>query len=811
MLQNDLEVNGCAASRADVDRIESALSCLAPDCPRERWVQIGQAIHAALGDDGFHLWDQWSRGGSSYKAGDAKDVWKSFRPGGIGIGTLFHYAKEAGWNPSSPGHQVKQNKSEYLYDKARRDISTHPYTVRKGLKHCPLVRRMEYMGHDCLVVPMYSPAGEITGLQFIAPDKVFGGPSNRRDKTLLKDSVKGLHSLGSTFRGASRVVICEGLATADAIVDATGLPVIVAFDKGGLKRVALIIKELAAPGADLIIAADDDTPDPDGVEKANQAAKACGGRVALPAMGKKADFWDVLQEKGPRAVREAIEGAQAPEPEPEQEPKKATTTTGAAIVWPEFIPFEQLPPDLPEGLLPGILGDFAEGIAEAVQAPRELAALNALGVTALCVQNKVKVRVKPDYVEGLNLFACGASEAGERKSGLMSAAKAPVQEWEREQGEKIMPDIMAALSTRKTMEKAIEKARAKAAGSKTADEAKEAARAIFEMECALPTVPPRPRLLVDDITPEALAAVMATSGESIGMLEPEGGALDTFAGRYSNSVPNIDLLLKSFGGEEAIVDRKGKDPLHLLQPRLTMILTPQPAVLKAAGANKAFMERGLIARCILVLPRPRVGYRDNSKTMDAALTEQWRNFVRYLLDEIPQRQNEMSLSPAAYRQWKDFSDAVEIKQRPGGDFEYIKSWASKLTGLVARIAGLFHLAEGFSESGEISGSTMDQACRFAWWASEHAKHVYSSFGVDEGQDGAKRILEWIRKKRREDVSAREIYKALRGRYQKMEQLRPGLDMLVEHGAIVPGCKSPASPRGGRPTESFLINPAIYSQ
>jgi putative DNA primase/helicase len=571
--------------------------------------------------------------------------------------------------------------------------------------------------------------------------------------------------------------------------------------------VSSTIKKLAAPGADLIIAADDDGPNLDGIEKANQAALACGGRVALPGLGRKADFWDVLQEKGHEAVRVAIEGAQAPGPE--QEPKKAATPSGP--VWPELIPFDELPPDLPAGLLPGILGEFTEGIAEAVQAPRELAALNALGVTALCVQNKVQVRVKPDYKETLNIFACGGSEAGERKSGLMSAAKAPVLEWEREQEEKIMPDILAALSTRKTLEKVIEKARAKAASAKTPAEAKEAARAIFEMERELPEVPPRPRLLVDDITPEALAAVMATSGESIGMLEPEGGALDTFAGRYSNSVPNIDLLLKSFCGEGAIVDRKGKEPLRLRQPRLTMILTPQPTVLKAAGANKAFMERGLIARCILILPRPRVGYRDNSKTVDPALTEQWKRFVRYLLDAIPQGQSEISLSPAAYGKWVEFSEEVEIKQRPGGEFEHIKSWASKLTGLVARIAGLFHLAEGYSEGGEISGPTMDRACRFAWWAAEHAKHVYSSFGVDEGQDGAKRIFDWIRKDRRESVTAREIYKALRGRYQKMEQLRPGLDMLVERGAIVPGCKSPASPRGGRPTESYLVNPAIYTQ
>lgn len=807
MLQNSLDVNNCAASRHDLARIEDALSHLSPDCDRETWVKIGQAIHAALDADGFDVWDQWSRGGSSYKAGDAKDVWKSFRPGGgIGIGTLFHYAKEAGWTPSSPGHQVKQNKSEYLYDKARRDISTHPYAVRKGLNHCHMVRRMEYTGHDCLVVPMYSPAGEITGLQFIAPDKVFGDPTAPRDKTMLKGSVKGLLALGATFRGAARVVICEGLTTADAIVDATGLPVIVAFDKGGLKRVALTIKELAAPDAHIIIAADDDTPDPDGVEKANQAAKACGGRVALPAMGKKADFWDVFQEKGPGAVRTAIEAALTPEPT--QEPKN--TSTPSSPIWPEFIPFEKLPPDLPEGLLPGILGEFAEGLAEATQTPRELAAINALGVAALCVQDKAIVRVKPDYSEGLNLYGIVASEPGERKSAVVSACKAPVVAWEQEQEQQAHGEISEALSVRKTMEKAIEKARAKAAGAKTAEDRKAAAREIWEMERELPEVPGTPRMLVDDVTPEALAVVMASSGESLGMLEAEGGALDTFAGRYSNSVPNVDLLLKAFGAEPVVIDRKGKDPLRLRSPRLTMVLTPQPSVLRAAGSNPAFVGRGLIARCILVLPQPRVGFRDNSRTIASRLSETWDSQVRYLLS-IPKGvpPHEMRLSGGAFQVWLDFSQLTESSMRPGGENEYMRAWASKLTGLVVRLAGIFHLADGGAEDGEIRECTMRQACKFGLWAAEHARHAFSAFGVDEGQEGAKRILDWLRKERRESTTAREIFVALRGRYPRMEQIRPGLDMLIEHGALVPAVKAAASPKGGRPAETYLVNPAIY--
>jgi putative DNA primase/helicase len=56
------------------------------------------AIKSEFGEDGFEIWDQWSSLSSAYRAIDARDVWKSVKAGkGIGIGSLFYDAKQAGW------------------------------------------------------------------------------------------------------------------------------------------------------------------------------------------------------------------------------------------------------------------------------------------------------------------------------------------------------------------------------------------------------------------------------------------------------------------------------------------------------------------------------------------------------------------------------------------------------------------------------------------------------------------------------------------------------------------------------------------
>lgn len=314
--------------------------------------------------------------------------------------------------------------------------------------------------------------------------------------------------------------------------------------------------------------------------------------------------------------------------------------------------------------------------------------------------------------------------------------------------------------------------------------------------------------MADDATPEALAEVMAQNGESLGILEAEGGILDTWGGRYSSGIPNLDLVLKSYGAEPVTVDRKGREPLMLRRPRLTVVLTPQPSVLQDAGSNRAFLTRGLIGRCLLCLPRPTVGFRDNSKTMSHALAASWHDFINGLLGikktEHPQ---ELVLGAEAFRLWLEFTEAVEVGLRPDGELENISSWGSKSTGQAIRIAGIFHMAGGPAAVGHpIDAHTMGKAIAFVAWAAEHARFAFGIFGSDADQECAKRALAWLQREKVETVAERGIYQALKGKYPKMSQVRPGITDLVDRGALVP---LEREYRPGKPSARHAVNPAIY--
>jgi putative DNA primase/helicase len=105
-------------------RIESALSYVSAH-DRETWVAMAMAVKNELGEDGFDLWDAWSRNADSYNASAAKAVWKSCRGQGVTVGTLFHAAKASGWidreKPSSASPEQVAARRREMQERATRE------------------------------------------------------------------------------------------------------------------------------------------------------------------------------------------------------------------------------------------------------------------------------------------------------------------------------------------------------------------------------------------------------------------------------------------------------------------------------------------------------------------------------------------------------------------------------------------------------------------------------------------------------------------------------------------------------------------
>jgi len=169
-----------------------------------------------------------------------------------------------------------------------------------------------------LIIPMLGENGQIQSLQFIS--------KNGDKKFLSGGKMQGSYYPLGDLKGAGIILIAEGYATAATIHEATGLPVVVAYNAGNLLPVAETIRALY-PEAGTILCADDDvaTKGNPGVTAANEAAQAVDGKVIIPDFGANRpeganDFNDMAAHLGKEAVSLFFQSYLNPEAAP-----KATT------------------------------------------------------------------------------------------------------------------------------------------------------------------------------------------------------------------------------------------------------------------------------------------------------------------------------------------------------------------------------------------------------------------------------------------------------------------------------------------------------
>jgi hypothetical protein len=98
--------------RLSSQAVKDLLSKLDPSMPNEEWVKVGMALKDWDKDEGFVLWEDWSKGGNNYEEGETGKRWPSFDTvageAGVTMGTIIHMAG-AGTVAASPFEEVQHN------------------------------------------------------------------------------------------------------------------------------------------------------------------------------------------------------------------------------------------------------------------------------------------------------------------------------------------------------------------------------------------------------------------------------------------------------------------------------------------------------------------------------------------------------------------------------------------------------------------------------------------------------------------------------------------------------------------------------
>ncbi|MFF7895968.1 DUF3987 domain-containing protein [Streptomyces sp. NPDC007907] len=497
-------------------------------------------------------------------------------------------------------------------------------------------------------------------------------------------------------------------------------------------------------------------------------------------------------------------------------------TRNADSGWDEPVPVDSPPlPPFPSERL-GALGKFVTATAASLQTPEDLVAFAALASISTATGGRARVQVKPDWHESTALYMAALADSSEKKTPALNAAAAPIREIEDELIEQHRPEVEATAQEIRITTARMTKAETAAAnaGPEKRQEAEADAEAARVRLAELGDAPELPRLLVRDITLEALAKRMYEQGGRIGSLASEGGLFKVAAGLYgSNGKANTDLLLEAYTGGPYTIDRTGRASARMASTFLALGLVVQPGIISGLEKqNPEFRQSGLLGRFLYAKPNPTDEDTFDSPAVPLVVIEDYRQRIRNLITQLWDSPviETMTLSAGARAAFADFYNAFAKRRKPGGDLHDIADWAGKLRGQLIRIAACLSLYEN-PRCREISTERMNDVLGMAPYLIAHARAVFDLMGRNrEGRlKPLRELLAWLkgRKDPAADFSARDAWQALKGREwaEDMDAMNDALLQLEEHGwiALLPPPDTQGR-RGRKPSPKFAVHPWIYN-
>lgn len=480
--------------------------------------------------------------------------------------------------------------------------------------------------------------------------------------------------------------------------------------------------------------------------------------------------------------------------------------------WEEPIPFGRhtIVP-FPTDALPPAIADYVAAYSESIQVPPDMVGVSALSTVSACIQGKYEIEGKPDWVEPVNIYETVVANPSERKSAAQHGPVKPLGDYENRYNQM----NAAAVETSRMYRRALERRQTAivdqfAKGKAEQADVDQIARELTEYEELKPL-----RLFVDDITPEKLASVLAENNGRMALLSSEAGIFDTLAGAYSKSV-NIDVMLKSYSGDQIRVDRIGRESENILHPSLTVLLMAQPSVISKVLSNETFRGRGLTARFLYSMPASAVGQRVYRSTPvpPEVYAAYERCVFNMLEDEYPASPELIRLSPEADAQLEEFTQALEPKLVK--EYAEIADWCGKLAGNTLRIAALLCRAGTYrshdflpeeQEPLVVDGTTMKNAIRLGKYFLNHAQAIFNVLPENAMFQNAHKVLKMIHDKGLKEFNRRTAMRYCQT-FRRVEEIQPVLDFLEDYGYIAAIEGPPTYGKGRPPMPKYVVNPWV---
>jgi Bifunctional DNA primase/polymerase, N-terminal/Protein of unknown function (DUF3987)/Primase C terminal 1 (PriCT-1) len=421
-------------------------------------------------------------------------------------------------------------------------------------------------------------------------------------------------------------------------------------------------------------------------------------------------------------------------------------------------------PDFPTALLPQCMREFVESEAERLTLPTGMLATAALVTAAAAIGGTRKVRTD-DRAHPVTLWGVVVAESGAGKTPALDAALQPYRDAASER------DVERVSAWAKVFEWDNDRSADKGERPK----------------------PPAP-LRVTDATTEALADVLQDAPRGV-LLDVEeltawATALDAYrpAGRGG---PDRARYCSMWTGHGITIERKGKPPIVVTAPVVSLVGGIQPGVLGALNSR----PDGLAQRLLYTV---HIGHEEaypSRHKPDPRVLDDWRITVNRLL-KIGGIGLALPMTDAALDAWHDGRDRRVDAQRQHG----YAALYSKMDSISARLALILTLT-ATPEAMTVDVSAVQDAWALCLdYFAPHGRAALAGTETVPADGEVRAFVGWLRDRMSGRASLRDIVKSGPGFMRTNDD---ALAVIKRAGGLVSE-ETTQNPKGGRGVQWFTL-------
>jgi hypothetical protein len=270
---------------------------------------------------------------------------------------------------------------------------------------------------------------------------------------------------------------------------------------------------------------------------------------------------------------------------------------------------------------------------------------------------------------------------------------------------------------------------------------------LTEHHTTKPTKPRLRRYVRSDATERAFMEALEGDGEAMLLSADEGHiVLD------SGAINRVGYRNAFWGGADLTIDRAGGEHVVVCNPRASISLMLQPAVLKRYLDRRGELARGSghLARYLIGWPVSTQGTRfgidadpvwqhlPEIHVRMTALLEEYDNKIKSGQSE----RMVIEFSEEATVRWREMVNRTESMLQPSGYLRDINDFGSKAMEIVARVAAILH--HFTKQDGRISVDTLNRAIALVRWHLHEFKRIFSpEFEVPQVQIDAQAVEAYL--------------------------------------------------------------------